>query len=221
MLINQKSVIRETSKRFSKKICPQHQVSYVQKVCTHSTCIESMSSSFLCNPCFRKHSKNHNGVIQYYLEFDKIFSENVFADIEVLENRCLTMLFENKQRLDVEVDKHCDIIIQEITQLVESIKIGTKLKYGAIDLVDKVLKLKESLQSEYNTLFSIDEANIKDEDVKQYLEFYLNYEKIFDQNQAKCEEIHEDTEKELSSISQLFNQKLQDIKSILESDIAG
>ena len=144
-MLNQKSIIRETSKKFRKKICPQHQVSYVQKVCTHSTCIEFMSSSFLCNQCFRKHAKNHNGVIQYHLEFDKIFSEYVFADIELLENRCLSMLLENKQRLDAEVDKHCNIIIQEITQLVESIKFRTKLKVnGTNDLVDKVLKLKES-----------------------------------------------------------------------------
>ena len=110
MLINQQSIIRDTSKKFRKKICPQHQVSYVQKVCTNSICIETMASSFLCNQCHRKHAKNHNGLIQYYLEFDKIFSKNVFADIELLENRCSDVFLENKQRVDAEVDKHCDII---------------------------------------------------------------------------------------------------------------
>ena len=110
MLINQKSIIRETSKKFRKKICPQHQVSDVQKVSTHSTCIKSMSSSFLCNKYFWKHAKNHYGMIQYYLEFDKIFS-----DIDLLENRCSNISLENKQRVNAEVDKHCDIILQQIT----------------------------------------------------------------------------------------------------------
>ena len=219
MLINQKSVIRENSKRFRLKKCPHHIISYLQKVCTHSSCIESIASSLLCNQCFRKHPKIHNGLVQYHLESDKIFSDNVFIDIESLENECFTVLLEKKQKVDAEVDKHCDAILEKIKQSLESIKSHIKQKYGTNDLVDKVFKLKESLKSEYNTLFSIDEANIKDKDIKQYLEFYLNYEKLFEQNQAKTEEIYQSIEKEIIIISQLFNQKLKDMVSILELDM--
>ena len=218
MLVNEKSIIRENSKKFRLRKCPQHIMSYFQKVCTHSSCIESVASSLLCNQCFRKHPKNHNGLIQYYLESDKIFSDNVFADIELLENECLNVIIEKKQKFDAEIDKHCDSILQEIKQLIQSISIRIKLKYGSNDLINAITKLKESLKIEYNTLFSIDEANIKDKDIKQYLEFYLNFEKIFEQNQAKSEEIWQSLEEESHRISQLFNRKLNDIKSILESD---
>ena len=218
MLINQKSIIRENSKKFRKRKCPQHRISYVQKVCTHSTCIESMASNLLCNQCFRKHAENHKEMIKYFLEFDKIFSDNVFTDIELLENECLDMFLENKQQVDAEIDSHCDLILEEIKKSLESIKFRIKVKYGSNDLIDKITKLKESLKTEYNTLFLIDEANIKDEDVKQYLEFYVNFEKIFEQNQRKSEEMYERIQKELRSISQLFHQKLKDIKLILESD---
>ena len=215
MLLNQQNNIRETSKKFRKKTCPQHQVSYIQKVCTHSTCIGRMTSSFLCNQCFRKHTKNHIGFTQYYLEFDKIFSKNVFVDIELLENRCSDILLENKQRVDAEIDKQCNIILEEIKQLIESIKFRIKQKYGTNNLIDTITKLKESLLNEYNTLFSIHEPNIKDDDIKQYLEFYLNYEKLFEENQANNEVMYQSIESELSNISLLFNEKLKDIRSIL------
>ena len=221
MLINNKTIITENSKKFRQRKCPHHKVSYVQKVCTHSSCIESMAWSLLCNQCFRKHPENHTELIKNYLEFDKIFSENVFNDIELLENECLEVFLQKKQRMDAEIDKHCDIICEEVKQLVDSMKFRTKLKYSANDLVDQVLKLKESLQTEYNTLFSMDETNIKNQDIKQYLEFYLHYEKIFEQKQAKNEEIYEDIQKELNGISQLFGQKLKHIRSILESDMRG
>ena len=216
--MNQKSIIRENSKKFRQRKCSQHQLFHFQKVCTHSTCIQSIESSLLCNQCFRKHPGNHNGLIQYYLEFDKIFSENVFTEIESFENECLNLLLENKQRVDAEVDRQCDVFLEEIKKLLESIKSRTKLKYGSNDLIDTITMLKESLKIEYNALFSIDEADIKNEDIKQYLKFYLNYEKTFEQNQAKTEEIYKDMEKELSNISQLFNQKVKDIKLIFESD---
>ena len=217
--MNQKSIIRENSKKFRQRKCPNHQLSHFQKVCTHSNCVKSIESSLLCNQCFRKHPGNHNGLIQYYVfEFDKIFSDNVFTEIESFENECLNVLLENKQRMDAEVDRQCDVILEEIKQLVESIKSRTKLKYCSNNLIETITMLKESLKMEYNALFSIDEANIKDEDIKQYLKFYLNFEKTFEQNQAKSEEIYKDIEKELSSISQLFDQKVRDIKLILESD---
>ena len=108
--------------------------------------------------------------------------------------------------------------MEEVKQLLESIKFNKKQKYGTNDLADTVLKLKESLRTEYNTLFLIDEANITDQDIKKYLEFYLNFEKKFDQSQAKNEKIDQSIEKELNSISQLFDQKLKDIKSLLEFD---
>ena len=77
MLINQKSVIGENCKKFRKRKCLQHKMSYLQKVCTHSNCIESKTLSLLCNQCCRIHPQNHNGLIQNYLEFDKIFSDNI------------------------------------------------------------------------------------------------------------------------------------------------
>ena len=218
MLINQKSIIRENSKKFRQRKCVQHKLNHFQKVCTHSACVQSIALSFLCNQCYRKHPENHNGLIQNYLDFDKIFSENVFNDIELLENECLNVLLEKQQKVDVEIDRLSDVILEEIKQLLESIKFRTKQKYSSTSLIDTVLKLKESLQSEYNTVFSIDEANIKDEDIKHYLEFYLSYEKIFEENQEKIEGIYDGIQNELSSISQLFNQKLKDIRSILESD---
>ena len=70
-------------------------------------------------------------------------------------------------------------------KLLEPIKSRTKLKYGSNNLVDTTLKLKEPLKTEYNTLFSIDEVGIKDDDIKQYLEFYLIFEKMLEQNQKK------------------------------------
>ena len=216
--MDQKNIIRENSKAFRQKKCHHHRVSHVQKICTHSGCIESMASSLLCNQCFRKHPKNHNGMIQYFLEFDKIFSDHVFTDIELLENQCLNVFQEKKQKFDAEIDKQCDFILEEVKQLLESIKFNKKQKYGTNDLADTVLKLKESLRTEYNTLFLIDEANITDQDIKKYLEFYLNFEKKFDQSQAKNEKIDQSIEKELNSISQLFDQKLKDIKSLLEFD---
>ena len=205
MLTNQNTIIRENATKFRKRLCPQHQVSHVQKICTHTSCIKSISSSFLCNKCYRKHPENHNGWIPCFLEFDKIFSENIFNDIDLLENQCLNSLQEKKQRLDAEVDKYCDMIFEEIKQLIESMKFRIKLKYDSNELIETVAKLKESLKIEYNTLFSIDEANIKDKDIKQYLEFYLNFEKIFEQNQAKSEEIWQSLEEESHRISQLFN----------------
>ena len=216
--MNQKTIIRDNSKRFRQRKCPQHKLSYFQKVCTHSNCVQSIALSLLCNQCYRKHPDKHNGLIQNYLHFDEIFSENVFNDIELLENECLNVFLEKKKKLDAEVDKHCDVILEEVKKFIESIKFRIKLKYGSNDMIDTILKLKESLKNEYNTIFSIDEENIKDEDVKQYLEFYLNFEKMLEQNQAKSEEIYEKIENELSSISQLFDKKLNDIKSILESD---
>ena len=218
MLINQKSIIRENSRKFRQRKCPHHQLSHFQKVCTHSTCIELMASSLLCNQCFRKHPGNHNGFIPYYLEFDKIFSENIFTEIESFENECSNILLENKQRVDAEVDRQCDLFLEEIKKLLQSMKSRTKLKYGSNDLVETITKLKESLETQYHTLFSID-VETRDHDITQYLKFYLNFEKMFEQNQAKSEEIYKDMEKELSSISQLFDQKLKDIRSILESDI--
>ena len=218
MLMNQKSIIRDNSKKFRQRKCPQHKLSHFQKVCTHSICLETISLSLLCSQCYRKHPENHNGLIQYSLEFDKIFSDSVFADIELLENECLNVLLEKQQRVDAEVDRQCNVILEEVKKLLESIKSHTKSKYGSNNLIDTISKLKESLKNEYNTLFSIDEANIKDEDITQYLEFYLNFEENLEQNQAKCEEIYECIENELSSISELFDQKLKDITSILESD---
>ena len=221
MSTNPKSIIRENSKIFRKKRCAHHKRSYFQKVCTHSTCVQSTELSFLCNQCYHKHPGNHNGLIQYYLEFNKIFSENVFADIELLENECLNVLLENKQKIDTAVDRHCDFISEQVTKLLESIKSRIKLKYSSNDLINAITKLKESLKTEYNTLFSIDEANIKDQDIRQYLEFYLNFEKKFEQIEVKSEEmeIYESLQNELSSIFQLFDQKLKDVKSIWESDI--
>ena len=218
MAITQKSFIEENSLKFRKKKCPQHKLSYFQKVCTHSNCVESIALSLLCNQCCRKHPENHNGLIQYYLEFDKIFSENVFIDIELLEHACLDVFQEKKKRLDQEIDKNCDVILNEVKQLLESIKSRAKLKYTSNDLVDTIMKLKESLKEEYDTLFSIDEANIQDQNIKRYLEFYVSFEKMLEQNQAKSEEIYESIEKEFNSVSQLFNQKLNHIRSILESD---
>ena len=216
MLINQKSTIRDNSKKFRQRKCSQHQFSHFKKVCTHSSCIESMVSSLLCNQCYCKHSKNHNGLIQYFLEFDKIFSDNVFNEIESLEDECLNFLLENKQKIDAVIDRHCDFISKEVIKLIELIKSRIKLKYGSNNLIETIIKLKDSLQREYNILFSIDEANRKNEDVKQYLEFYLNFEELFEQNQAKSEEIYEGIEKELSNISQFFDKKYNDIKSLLE-----
>ena len=221
MLINQTHIIEENSKKLRQRKCYQHKLSHFQKVCTHSTCVESTELSLLCNQCYRKHHENHNGFIQYHLEFDKIFSKSVFNDIELLENGCLNVLLEKKQRLDAEVDRHYDVILKEIKQLLESTKFHLKQKYVTNDLVDRVLKLKESLLNEYNLFFSIDEANIKDEDIKRYLQFYLNFEKIFEQNQAENEDIYQSIENELSSISVLFNKKLKDITTILESHLDG
>ena len=218
MLINQKNTIRENSKKFRLRKCLHHKLSHFQKVCIHSACIQSIALSCLCNQCHRKHPKHHNGLILTYLDFDKIFSENVFNDIELLENECLNVLLEKQQKVDVEIDRLSDVILEEIKQLLESIKFRTKQKYSSNSLIDTVLKLKESLQSEYNTVFSVEEANIKDEDIKHYLEFYLIYEKMFEENQAKIEGICDGIQNELSSISQLFNQKLKDIRSILASD---
>ena len=218
MLMNQKSIIRENSKRFRQRKCSQHQLCHFQKVCTNSTCVQSITSSLLCNQCYRKHPGNHDGLVPYYLEFDKIFSENVFTEIESFENECLNFLLENKQKVDAEVDRQCDVILEEIKKLLESMKSRTKLKYGSNNLVETITKLKESLKTQYNTLFLIDEANIKNEDIKQYLEFYLTFEKFFEQNQAKSEEISKDIKIQLSSISQLFDQKVKDIELILESD---
>ena len=218
MLINQKTIINENSRKFRQRKCIQHKLCNFQKVCTHSACIQSTALSFLCIQCHRKHPDNHNGLIQNYLDIDKIFSESIFEDIELLENDTLNVLLEKQQRLDDEVDKHCDVILQEIKELIESMKFRIKLKYGSNDLIKRVNKLKESLKNEYDTLFSIDETNIKNEDIKQYLEFYLNFEKIFEENQAKSEKIIQSIEKDILSIPQLFNQKLKDIKSTLESD---
>ena len=218
MLINQKSIIRENSKKFQNRKCPQHKLSHFQKVCTHSTCVKSIALSFLCSQCYRKHSENHNGLVQYFLEFDKIFSDSVFANIELLENECLNVLLEKQQKVDTEVDRQSNVILEEVKQLVESIKSRIKLKYGSNNLIDTILKLKESLKTEYNTLFSIDEASVKDDDIKKYLEFYLKFEKMLEQNQMKSEEIYEGIETELSGISQLLNNKLKDIKLVLESD---
>ena len=179
MLMNQKSIIRENSKKFRQRKCLQHKMSYVQKICTHSTCLQSITSSLLCNQCFRKHPGNHDGLVPYYLELDKIFSDNVLTEIELLENECLNVLLENKQKVDAEVDRQCDLFLEEIKKLLESMKSRTKLKYGSNNLIDTITKLKESLKTQYNTLFSIDDANIKNEDIKQYLEFYLTFEKFF------------------------------------------
>ena len=219
MLINQKSIIRENSKKFKNRKCPQHKFSHFQKVCTHSTCVKSIELSLLCSQCYRKHSQNHNGLMQSFLEFDKIFSDSVFADIELLENECCNFLLQKQQKIDAEVDRQCNIILEEVKQLLESIKSRIKLKYGSNNLIDMITKLKESLKTEYNTLFSIDEASIKDDDIKQYLEFYLNFEKMLEQNQVKSEEIYEYIENELSGISQLFNKKLKNIKLVLELDV--
>ena len=216
--MNQKSIIRENSKKFRQTKCSQHQLCHFQKVCTNSTCVQSIASSLLCNQCFRKHPHNHNGLVPYYLEFDKIFSDTVFTEIESFEHECVNLLLENKQIVDAEVDRQCDVFLEEIKKLLELMKSRIKLKYGSNNLIDTITKLKESLKTQYNTLFSIDEANLKDEDIKKYLEFYLSYEKIFEQNQAKSEEIYKDMEKELSRISQLFDQKVRDIELILESD---
>ena len=218
--MNTKSIIRDNSKKFRLRKCPQHQLSHFQKVCAHSNCIDSMALSFLCNQCFRKHPENHhNGMIQYFLEFDKIFSENVFTDIELLENVCLSVLLEKQQRIDDEIDRNCDNILEGVKQSLELIKFRIKQKYGTDSLIDTVSKLKESLKIQYNTLFLIDETNIRDNIIKQYLEFYLNFEKILEQNQAKSEEIYKSIGKELSGISQLFNKILKDIKLVLESDV--
>ena len=91
-------------------------------------------------------------------------------------------------------DRQCDVILEEIKQTLESIKSHTKLKYGSNNLLKTILKLKESLKTEYNALFSIDEPNIKDEDIEQYLEFYLEFEKMLEQNQVKNGEIYEGIE---------------------------
>ena len=216
--MNEKSIIRDNSKKFQKRKCPHHKLSHFQKVCTHSTCVKSIALSLLCSQCYRKHSENHNGLMQSFLEFDKIFSDNVFANIELLENELLNVLLEKQQRVDAEVDRQCNVILEEVKQLLESIKSCIKLKYGSNNLIDTILKLKESLRIEYNTLFSIDEASIKDDDIKKYLEFYLNFEKMLEENQVKSEEIYEGIESELSSISQLFNKKLKDIKLVFQSD---
>ena len=216
--MNKKSIIRDNSKKFQNRKCLQHKLRHLQKVCTHSTCVKYIALSLLCTQCYHKHSEKHNGLMQCFLEFDKIFSDSVFTDIELLENECLNILSEKQQKIDAEVDKQCNVILEEVKQLLESIKSRIKLKYDSNNLVDTILKLKESLKTEYNTLFSIDEANIKDDDIKQYLEFYLNFEKILEQNRIKSEEIYESIEKELSGISQLFNKKLKDIKFVLESD---
>ena len=218
MLINQKSIVRENSKKFQNRKCPQHKFSHFQKVCTHSNCVKSIALSLLCSQCYRKHSEYHNGLVQYFLEFDKIFSDSVFADIELLESEFFNFLLEKQQKVDVEVDRQCAVILEEVKRLLESIKSHIKLKYGSNNLVDTIIKLKESLKTEYNTLFSIDEASIKDDDIKQYLEFYLKFEKMLEQNQVKCEEIYEGIENKLSGISQLFNKKLKDIKLVLQSD---
>ena len=218
MLMNQKHFIEENSKKFRKRKCAQHKISYVQKVCTHPNCIESMTSNLLCNQCFRKHAEDHKGIIQYFLEFDKIFSDNVFVDIELLESDCLNLFLEKKQKLDTEVDRHFDLILEEVKQLLESIKFRIKVKYGSNNLIKEITKLKESLLNEYNTLFTIDEANIKDKDIKQYIEFYINFEKMFEENQANNEEMFENLEKEFDRISRPFDQKLEDIRLILESD---
>ena len=55
-------------------------------------------------------SENHNELIQNYLEFDKIFSENIFADIELLENECLNVFLEKNKKLDNKLDRYCDLI---------------------------------------------------------------------------------------------------------------
>ena len=218
MLINQNSIIRDNSKKFRQRKCPQHKLSHFQKVCTHSTCVQSIALSLLCSQCYRKHSENHNGLRQSFVEFDKIFSDSVFTDIELLENECLNVFLEKQQKVDAEVDRQCIVILEEVKQLLESIKSRTKLKYGSNNLVDTIRKQKESLKTEYNALFSIDEPKIKDDDIEQYLEFYLHYEKMLEQNQVKSEEIFEGIENELSGISQLFNKKLKDIGLVLESD---
>ena len=219
MLINQTNTIRENSKIFRKKKCTQHKMSYLQKVCTHPNCLESTTLSLLCDQCCRKHPKIHNGLIQNYLEFEKVFSQNVFEDIELLENECLNLFLEQKQRMDDEVDRQCDIILEEVKQSLKLINIRIKLKYGSNNLLDSIIKLKESLKIEYNALFSINEVDINDKDIKQYVEFYINFEKMLDENQSKSEEMFEGLEKEFDRISELFNQKLKNIRSVLESDI--
>ena len=128
------------------------------------------------------------------------------------------MFQENKQRLDCEVDRHCELILEEIKQLLQSIKSRIKLKYGSNNLIHTITKLKESLLNEYNSLFIIDETNIKDKDIKQYIEFYINFEKMLEENQVQSEEMFESLEKEFHKITQLFKNKLKGIRSILESD---
>ena len=95
--MNQKSTIRENSKNFRLRKCPQHKMSHLQKVCIHPSCVESKTLNLFCNQCFRKHAKNHNEMIPYNLEFDKIFSENVLTDVEILENECLNVFIDKKK----------------------------------------------------------------------------------------------------------------------------
>ena len=67
-------------------------------------------------------------------------------------------------------------------------------------------------------MFSVDEANIKDENIKKYLEFYLSFEKMLEENQAKSEEMYQSLEEESKKISQLLNQKLKNIELIFQND---
>ena len=147
------------------------------------------------------------------------YTEELKKSIELLEDECLNILLEQKQRMNDEVDRQCDVILEEVIQSLKLINSRIKLKYDSNNLLDSIKKLKESLKIEYDTLFSIYEPDINDKDIRQYVEFYINFEKMLDKNQTKSEEMFQGLDKEFDKISELFNQKLKNIRSVLESDI--
>ena len=52
------------------------------------------------------------------------------------------MFLDNKERVDSEIDKQCDFILQKVKQLLELIKLHKKQRYGTDNLLDRVLRLK-------------------------------------------------------------------------------
>ena len=128
----------------------------------------------------------------------------------------LDVLLERKTKIDAQIEKHCDVILDELKHLPGSIKFHIMKKFLSIDLTETMAKLKDSLRIEYNTLF-FDESDSNSEENQKYLDFYLNFEKLA-QNQEQSGEMCQNIERELNSASELFNKEIIDLRIILKSD---
>ena len=207
--------IKNNSEKFRKRKCQTHRLSGFQMVCPSSECIKSPKLSLLCNQCYAKHNSNHGGL---YIVFDKIFSENVFKEIEDLESICSSIIHENKQNFYDQLDRYCFNILEDITKYLANIKSLAKTKYEENNYTNTFIELKETLREAYNNFFSKNEESIQDEDIKKYLEFYIHFQDVFEENKAKSEEMLSNIENEFEIISKSFDKKIKDIKEILELD---